>query len=145
MCWLTDLFKKKIDYELPSPKERGALVRLNNESDGTVTLRFEGLKQGSYITSVPDTNSMEPLIDEGVLIVNEPVEDVSDLIVGDIITYERPPELGGGHIIHTIMNISGDEQGWYCEAQGANPKIKTKDPYRVRASWVKYVLRGIIW
>ena len=146
MCFL-NLFKKKPDYEMPSPKKRAldAWVRLADEQDGTTTLTVKGLKHYSYVTSVPNTNSMEPLIDEGVLVVNEPVDSVSDLIIGDVITYERPPEFGGGHIIHTIVNISKDSKGWFCETQAANPKITAKDPYKVRANWVKYVLRSIIW
>ncbi len=151
MCWLSKLFKKKptstADYELPSPKKRtpDSCVRLRDEDDGTCTLTVKGLKGFSYVTSVPDTNSMEPLLDEGVLCVNEPVDDVGDLIVGDVITYERPPALGGGHIIHTVVNISTDGQGWYCETQAGNPKVTVKDPDKVRAGWVRYILRVIIW
>ena len=83
---------------------------------------------------------MDPLIDIGMMIILEPVTDVHDLILGDIICYHRPDP--PADILHRIVKIYEDKTGWWCNAKGDN--TVSKDPGWIAASWVRYVLRGII-
>lgn len=107
-------------------------------------LYLVGLAEGSYITTVAPTNSMEPNIDDGMIVILEPLQDTEDLIVGDIINYKLPFNYAGfGGAFHRITKIWHDDQGWACNTKGDNPICKT-DPVVVRKEYITGVYRGVI-
>ena len=126
-------------YERSSPKIR---IKTGDVSLDMATneVHFKGLKPGTWVTSVADTGSMDPLIDIGMMVILEPIRDIHDLIVGDIICYQKPgtPCL----ILHRIIKIYEDSTGWWCQAKGDNSV--SKDPGWIETSWVRYILRGIL-
>lgn len=92
-------------------------------------------------TAYADTNSMDPLIDissNGLEIVPEKQEDLKR---GDVISYES--EYVNGLIIHRIVEINEDEQGWYVTTKGDNNYYN--DPEKIRFDKIKYVLIGILY
>ncbi len=144
MSWLSDLFRPKTaaDYELPSPKIRIHLEDIVKVPGGIL---IKGLSPDTWITTVQDTNSQDPFLDNGMLCLLEPYKgDGSDLIVGDLVYYEIH---AGGTLLfcalHRIQKISQDKYGWYCLTKGDNPVCRT-DIYYVRAGDIKNLFRGVI-
>ena len=91
--------------------------------------------------SYANTNSMDPILDEnanGLEIVPESEEQIH---IGDIIAYE--PNWNEGLVIHRVIEIGSDEQGWYAILKGDNNPMQ--DPGKVRFEQVKYLLIGIIY
>jgi hypothetical protein len=88
---------------------------------------------------IEDTNSMDPLFDEGANTLEVRPQTTEDLSVGDIVTYH----LGESHIIHRIIEIGEDSQGWYCIAKGDN--LQYPDPEKVRFEQIERLLIGIIY
>ena len=140
MCWLTDLFRRKAtpNYELPSPMPRLKFEDMEQLPDGRFAVRFP---PETIITSVLDTNSMDPTFDAGMIIFLQLNPDIEDLIVGDIIVYEHP-ELSA---IHRISAIGHDSAGWWCKTRASNPLITWDDPVILRKEHVKYLHRGEIY
>jgi signal peptidase I len=88
-----------------------------------------------------DTNSMDPIIDEGANAIQIVPESTQDIHVGDIISYES--EYAEGTIIHRVVSIGNDDEGWYCIAKGDNNP--DPDPGRIRFSQIKKVLVAVIY
>jgi len=89
-----------------------------------------------------NTNSMDPVFDEGshaLQIVPTSSEDIS---VGDIISYETTDNTNRV-IIHRVVEIGQDKEGWYAVTKGDNNPIE--DPEKVRFIQVKKLLIGIIY
>ena len=132
MSWLDFLFGKTV--ERPSPK-----IRINRDN-GTLIggiLTITGL-EGCYLAAIAPTNSMEPGIDDGMLVILDGSIPYTDMIVGDIIYFEN--SLGG--IIHRIDAIKSDNLGWYCETKGDNNS--RKDGIKVRPEYIKGVWRATL-
>ena len=125
--------------ELPSPADH---IR----EEDIVVLR-SGVRlniQDVEWTRFTDTNSMDPLIDVGANGLHVVPASPADLSVGDVISYT--PTIVGYEdkiIIHRIIKVGEDEQGWYAVAQGDN--LPEPDPGKVRFSQVKRVLIGVIY
>ncbi len=97
--------------------------------------------QGASWAEFTDTNSMDPVIDiEANSIEITPVS-TDDVHVGDIIAYK--PKDFKGYLIHRVINISEDNQGWYATVKGDN--LKNPDPEKVRFDQITGVLVGIIY
>ena len=109
MSWFSDwLSRLGGTYERPSPKIRIKPEQVTKLPDGTIQIK--GFDPDSIIVHIAPSNSMEPVIDDEMLVIEEPVRDVTDLIVGDIIYYD----VGKTRAIHRIIKIGQDGQGWYC-------------------------------
>ena len=121
---------------MPSPR-----VDLTREniicSTKDVTIR--SLK-GAIISTVTGSNSMEPLIDIGhTIILSNDSKYVDTLDLGSIIIWNY----NGEQVMHSIIEIDTDGEGWYCKTQGLN--VTRIDPYRIRKSHIEYVLLGVIF
>ncbi|MFH0874449.1 MAG: hypothetical protein V1859_00800 [archaeon] len=91
--------------------------------------------------SFTDTNSMDPLIDEGANAIEIIPSSPGEIKVGDIVSYKS--DYADGTIIHRIINIGFDDKGWYATMKGDNnPR---EDPGKVRFSQIKRVLVAIIY
>jgi len=126
--WILSVFYRPT-LERPSPKIRikGEQVKL---IDGTLTVT--GLER-CFIASILPSNSMEPNIDDGMLVILDPVH-FGDLTVGDIIWYQHPQF----EAFHRIVEISIDTE-WYCKTKGDNNT--NVDPVKIRPEHIKGVWR----
>jgi hypothetical protein len=87
-----------------------------------------------------DTKSMDPVFDQGNFAI-QVIPKIEQLQLGDIISYR--PKNKDFLIIHRIIEMGEDEEGWYVITKGDNnPK---PDPERVRADQVEKVVVGIIY
>ena|SRR3990172_723688 len=86
-----------------------------------------------------NTNSMDPLFDTEAHVIQLVPRSADELQVGDIISYES----SYGIIIHRIVSLGQDDEGWYAITKGDNNP--SRDPAKVRFSQVKRVVVGIIY
>ena len=88
-----------------------------------------------------DTKSMDPVIDKGANAIQIVPEDESDVHVGDIVSYKSL--YADGTIIHRVIEIGYDNEGWYAILKGDNNS--QKDPGRVRFNQIKRITVAIIY
>jgi len=132
---LQSLFKAT--RELPSP--HGYIPRSNViYNDDTNLLIIKGISK-PWITTVADTNSLDPVIDAGHTAILTGDFKPDDLQCGDIVVYQ----IGASKIIHRIVKVSADSGGRYFMLKGDNNAHA--DPYRVRDGDITYLLVGIIY
>jgi signal peptidase I len=88
-----------------------------------------------------DSNSMDPVIDDGANAIQIVPKDVTEIHIGDIVSYES--EYAEGIIIHRVFEIGYDEKGWYALVKGDN---NTRiDPGKIRFSQIRRVVVAIIY
>tara|TARA_Y100000310_G_scaffold345823_1_gene470541 strand:- start:2933 stop:3439 length:507 start_codon:yes stop_codon:yes gene_type:complete len=87
-----------------------------------------------------DTNSMDPIIDDGSNAIEIVPERHDQLKVGDIISYES--DYAEGTIIHRIVEI-GDDGEWFARLKGDN--LDFQDPGKIRFHQIKRVVVGILY
>jgi hypothetical protein len=133
-----DLEKQKeiIQEELPNPRDRikDSQVRLYYSG---VTLDIHGLQQNYLINS----NSMDPLFDEGSTVLSIKPKKADEIDIGDIIVFKSAA--GDTPIIHRVQDIVTDENGIYFTTKGDNNK--EADPYKVRFNDVMAVVVAILY
>lgn len=95
--------------------------------------------QGAKWATFADTNSMDPFLDKGANALQLVPEKAEDLAIGDIITYD----LNGRKIIHRIVDIQQDSQGYVFIVKGDNNA--GIDPRPVRFEQIERVLVAIIY
>ncbi len=127
-------FNPHLIVDVPSPANRISEDQIKVYED-RVVLEINGVQWASFT----DTNSMDPVIDTGANALQLVPKSPQDIILGDIISYQTDK----GVIIHRVVEIGQDNQGWYAITQGDN--IAQKDPQKVRFGQVKRVLIGIIY
>lgn len=98
------------------------------------------LKQVRWAT-FSDTNSMDPVIDQGANALEIIPQDPAEVTVGDIVSYTSL--FTEGIIIHRVIEIGEDELGWYFRAKGDN--LVAPDPGKIRFDQVKGIVVGIIY
>ncbi|MGB9748839.1 MAG: hypothetical protein ACP5OZ_04075 [Candidatus Woesearchaeota archaeon] len=97
--------------------------------------------QNAEWASFTPTGSMEPVLNEYANAIQIVPKSEDEIYIGDIISYES--EYAEGIIIHRVVEIGYDKEGWYCIAKGDNnPK---KDPGKIRFSQIKRILVAIIY
>jgi len=89
-----------------------------------------------------DTNSMDPVFDSGHYALQVVPETDNDIHVGDIISYTHP-SISQGNLIHRVIQVGTDAEGWYAITKGDNNPLP--DPGKVRFSQVKRVVAAIIY
>jgi hypothetical protein len=87
-----------------------------------------------------NTNSMDPLIDDGSQALQIVPLSESEIKVGDIISYDSGKY---GIIIHRVINIGKDGDGWYAIVKGDNNPAP--DPFKVRFNQIRRVLVGVLY
>ena len=90
--------------------------------------------------TVQNTNSMEALLDANHIVIlsnNQVYKDT--LKLGSIVVWVSTPS----NIIHSIVEIGTDEQGWYCYTQGVN--INSRDKVMIRKVNIEWVALMVIW
>lgn len=91
--------------------------------------------------TIEDTNSMDPLIDIGTTALSVKPQSEKELQVGDVAFYHSL--IAKKSIVHRIIIIDRDAQGWYSTFKGDN--LKKPDPEDVRFQQIEGVLIGIIY
>jgi len=122
--------------DIDSPYDRIEESQIKVYKD-KVVIEIEDAQWASFV----DTNSMDPIIDEGANAIQIIPESYHDIHVGDIISYES--EYAEGTFIHRVVKVGFDPDGWYCIAKGDNNP--DTDPGKIRFSQIKKVLIAIIY
>lgn len=123
--------------ERPSPSDWVKENQIEMKSDGAY-IHFANPEWAI----LANTNSMDPLFDEDshLLQISIGPNDVPNLKVGDILSYQS----GFGFVIvHRIIEIGSDNDGWYAITKGDNNP--TADPEKVRPDMVRRITVGIIY
>lgn len=94
-----------------------------------------------YLAKFTDTHSMEPVLDKKSTGIEITPKSDSEIKVGDIISYK--PMDSEDVIIHRVVKIGKDSEGWYAVAKGDNNP--SNDPGKIRFSQVKRILVGILY
>jgi hypothetical protein len=122
--------------ERPSPYDRVPESKILVEKD-KIVINVPNAQWSKFT----DTNSMDPVIDEGANAIQIVPTDRSQIHVGDIVSYES--DYAEGIIIHRVIEIGYDEKGWYCIMKGDNNP--NNDPGKVRFSQIRRVVIAIIY
>ncbi|MBN1157149.1 signal peptidase I [Candidatus Woesearchaeota archaeon] len=88
-----------------------------------------------------DTNSMDPVFDYGSNAIEIVPEKPEQIHVGDIVSYKS--KYASGTIIHRVIEIGNDEDGWYARMKGDNNPIE--DPEKIRFGQIQRVVVAIIY
>lgn len=86
-----------------------------------------------------DTNSMDPIIDSSSNSIEIKPLDEKQIHVGDMISYKFGDDL----IIHRVVYIGEDADGWYALTKGDN--LTEIDPLKIRFDMVKGIVVGVIY
>jgi hypothetical protein len=124
------------NIEQPSPHDwvqEGNII----VEDGKITINLKDAQWSRFT----DTNSMDPVIDENANAIQIVPKDISQIHVGDIVSYKS--DYADGTIIHRVMEIGYDDMGWYCLMKGDNNN--GMDPGKIRFSQIKRVVVAIIY
>jgi len=124
------------NVEQPSPydwvKENKIIVEKNK-----VTINIDNAQWSKFT----DTNSMDPVIDQGANAIQIVPDNVAQIHVGDIVSYDS--KYAKGTIIHRVIEVGYDAEGWYCIMKGDNNP--NNDPGKIRFSQIKRVVVAIIY
>ena len=129
-------FKHTVD--IPSPRHmipKTNITYLRNEQK----IEIKSLKPNIWLTTVADTNSMDPVIDIGHTAILTNDFNAQNLAIGDVVVYTN----GYQDIMHRIIKIDIDGEGRRYTLKGDNNS--RPDRYIVRDSHIKWLLLGVIY
>ena len=86
-----------------------------------------------------NTNSMDPLLDEGYNGFEFIPKSEDDIYLGDVVSFEYE----GSIMIHRVVEMGEDENGWYALTKGDN--LEKIDYGKRRFKDIKGVLVGVIF
>ena len=126
--------EKLNNKEKPSPSDR---IK-NSDIEVMSNKIIINIKNANWRDFI-DSNSMDPLIDEGSTTIEIQPKSEDEIKVGDIISYN----LDGYEfvVVHRVVEIGNDEQGIYFTTKGDN--YFQEDPYKVRFSDLEGIVVGI--
>jgi signal peptidase I len=104
-------------------------------SEQQVIITVPDLQEGIIAAS----KSMEPFLSEDDIVIERPPSSSADIQIDDIIIFEAENQ----RIIHRVIAIGHDDEGWYARTKGDN-NLRA-DPWKVRFGQVKGVVVGIIY
>ncbi len=103
-------------------------------------LTIDNIEGDIKINTVQNTNSMEPMIDVGHIIIRSNNKKYLDnLNIGDVIVWQK----GSVQKIHSIVEIGSDSKGWFAYAKGLN--LNRKDVGKIRKHHIRDVALMAIW
>lgn len=128
--------KKLYGEERESPADRIKEDDVNIFSNH-VRIDIKNANWRKYI----DSNSMDPLIDEGTTTIEIKPKYASDIKVGDIIAYDVD---GYDYaFVHRVVEIGKDNEGIYFITKGDN--FYKEDPNKLRFSDIEGIVVGILY
>ncbi|MFT4312585.1 MAG: signal peptidase I [Candidatus Woesearchaeota archaeon] len=119
----------------PSPQNHIAQNQISVYNDRFIIETSDEI----FWTKITDTKSMDPTFDSTAHVVLKKVSNPAQVQVGDIITFTTPK----GLIIHRIIAIGYDQDGWFATTQGDN--LAHPDPYPVRSDQITGVVIAILY
>jgi len=122
--------------ELISPANRISKDRVHFYDDRIVI----DIDKATWATYA-NTNSMDPVLDQGSIGIEVIPESETEIQIGDIITYQ--PTWSQNLTVHRVISIGEDEQGWYCYTKGDNTSFI--DPGKIRFEQVRYLTIGVLY
>ena len=136
--------------EIPSPPNLIPIDSIKyDKKDGTITIG--GLEPGVWLTTPVDTNSMDGLMDIGntVILTNNPkFLNKRRLKEGAVIVWQK--QISGVAVplvritvIHQIVEVGEDKEGWYCITKGVNNFYP--DIYKIRMHDIIWIMLGVIF
>ena len=128
------LFQDGVEKDSPGDWIKEDQIKVYNDR---IIIDLKDAEWASFM----DTNSMDPVLDETANAIQIIPKSADDIHVGDIISYKS--DYADGTIIHRIIKISSDEDGWYCIVKGDNNQ--SPDPGKIRFKQIKRVLVAIIY
>lgn len=128
--------KKLTGEEMPSPVDRikDSDVRVYSNR---VTINIKNPSWRTYI----DSNSMDPLIDEGTTTIEIKPKNADEIKIGDIIAYDV--EGYDYAFVHRVIKTGSDQEGSYFITKGDN--YYKEDPKKIRFSDVEGIVVGILY
>ncbi len=97
--------------------------------------------ENPVLVAISDTNSMDPVLDEFSNAIEIYPKTEEDIHVGDIVSYKS--QYVKNNIIHRVVEINEDEQGWYAVMKGDN--LNETDPEKVRFEQIQRVVVAVIY
>ena len=128
--------KKANGEEKQSPADRIQDSDINVFAN-SVRIDIKNAKWRKFI----DSNSMDPLIDEGTTTIEIKPKNADEIEVGDIIAYKV--EGYDYAFVHRVIEIGNDEMGIYFVTKGDNYSME--DQEKVRFSDVEGIVVGILY
>ena len=120
--------------EIASPYDRIKESQIQVLDDRVVL----NIKDASW-TAYADTNSMDPLLDNGANGIEIIPQGIDDIHVGDVVAYESEY----GLIVHRVVDVKKDDDGMYFVMKGDNNT--QPDSWKVRYEDIKFILVGVIY
>ena len=103
-------------------------------------LTIDNIEGVILINTVQNTNSMEPMIDVGHIIIRSNNKKYLDnLNIGDVIVWQK----GSVQKIHSIVEIGSDSKGWFAYTKGLN--LNRKDVGKIRKHHIRDIALMTIW
>ncbi len=91
-------------------------------------------------SSFTDTNSMDPLLDEGANGIEIVPKSEEDIHLGDVISYKTEM---GDVVIHRVIEMNADNDGIYYVVKGDNNPLA--DLEKVRFSQIQGILVAVVY
>lgn len=126
-------FVIRTDNFNPTCVERVNVSEIQLEPDRLV-INIHNLSVSRYA----NTTSMIPFITENSTGITIAPQSPGEIKVGDIITYEKGIIL----IVHRVIEVGDDDEGWYCIVKGDNTQ---KADGKIRFNQIKSILVGILY
>jgi hypothetical protein len=124
-----------------APERASPCQRIRNSQVVVTGDKIEILYPNAEWATFSDTNSMDPVLDNDTFALEYVPKSESELCVGDIASYI--PTGYKGVVIHRVVEIGYDSQGWYAIFKGDN--LSYRDPDKVRFSQIQRVVIGILY
>lgn len=128
-------------FQMSGPQERDSPGDWVKESQ--IEMRSDGVFikfNNPQWAILADTNSMDPVFDSEAHLIQEVPLAAAEIKVGDIVSYESPL---GFSIVHRVIEIGNDEDGWYAILKGDNNP--QPDPWKVRFDMVRRVTVMVVY
>jgi hypothetical protein len=118
----------------PMPSDRISYDGIHAAKD-SVSIDIEN----PVIVAVANTGSMLPTFNENSNLIEIVPKSEKEIHVGDIVSYQR----GSDIIVHRIIEIGNDDNGWYAVFKGDNNPAQ--DPDKVRFEQIRRLVVGIVY
>ena len=122
------------EAENPGPSDR---IKIENLEINKTHIAFK--LENSLVAEFSNTGSMLPTLSSTATAIQIKPKNETDLEPGDIISYRYENSI----IVHRIVEIGYDFEGWYAYAKGDNNPLRDKD--KIRFSQIDRVLVAIIY
>ncbi len=134
-------FETPFSFKFVAPEMESPYNHIKEDQIHVYSDRIEIDLQDAMWARFTNTNSMDPIFDSEANTIEIKPEKKSDIHIGDVISYS--PRGSDSLIVHRVVQISVDGDGWYAIVKGDN--IANPDPDKVRFEQINGVLVAIIY